>query len=170
MNLNCLFAILLNTTPEETAQQLKKYGNAAKATARAREIAAGTLTGIELDSVTETLDQLDKARARRNRIQHDVWAKKGGDDIRMFAFQSNEYFAFTTNLLSVTGVEKEDGADADRSIYIAREFAVKISNGYTIEDLQDIALALDSVSKSFLQPMFSQITFHRTGQMKKSLF
>lgn len=164
VNLNCLFAILLNTTPEEAAKKIKKYSNAARATDGARKIAADTLAGTELDSVTETLDQLDNARTRRNRIQHDVWAKKGGDDMRMFAVHSNEYLAFTIELMAAAGLKKADATNTDRMINTAMKFAATISNGYTLEDLRNISLEIDIASRSLLQLMFSRITLRLAGE------
>jgi len=158
VNLNCFFAILLNTTPEEAAKQLKKYRSASRATDGARKIAADVLTGAELDSVAETLDQLDNARERRNRIQHDVWAKKGGDDLRLFAVHANEYLAFTIELMAAAGLNNADATNADRMINIAVRFAATISNGYTLDDLRSIGLEIDIASRSLLQLMFSRIT------------
>lgn len=157
VNLYCLFAVLLNTTPEEAAKQIKKYGNAAKVTAGARKVAADTLGGVELTSVTEALDQLDNVRARRNRIQHDVWAKKGTDDVRLFAVHSNEYLAFATELTASNELQTVNPTHAGRMINSALKFAEKISNGYTLEDLRNIDLEINIASKSLLQLMFSRI-------------
>jgi len=155
VNLNCLFAVLLDTTPEEAAKELKKHGTAAKATSGARKIAAETLKGAELDSLNEVLDQLDSARQQRNRVQHDVWARKAGDSRRVFAIHSNEYLALATKLMTVG--ESKDGKDASLAIEVAMAFASKVSNGYTIEGLEEIATVIDSVSKSLLHTMFHRI-------------
>lgn len=164
VNLNCFFAVLLNTTPDEASRQIKKHGSAARAADGARRVAAETLTGAELESVKNFLDKLDKVRARRNRVQHDVWARKGGDDLRIFAVHSNEYLAFVIELMAGADIDKAGGRDVDRAIILAEEFAAKISNGYTIEDLQDIAMEIDAVSKSLLQAMFSRISLRLAGR------
>src|SRR6185312_11669899 len=96
VNLNCLFAILLDTTPEDATKELKKHGSAAKATSRARIIAAETLKGAELDSLIEILNRLEDARLKRNRVQHDVWARKAGDNHRLFAVHANDYLDLAT--------------------------------------------------------------------------
>ena len=155
VNLNCLFAVLLDTTPEEAATELKKHGTAAKATSGARKFAAKALKGAELDFLNETLDQLDRARQQRNRVQHDVWARKAGDSRRVFAIHSNEYLALVTELMTVQ--ESTDGKDASLAIEVAMAFASEVSNGYAIEDLEEIARVIDSVSKSLLHAMFHRI-------------
>ncbi|HTN60970.1 MAG TPA: hypothetical protein VL147_05385 [Devosia sp.] len=164
VNLNCLFAVLLDTTPEEAAKELKKHGTAAKATLEARKIAANTLKGAELDSLSETLDQLDRARQQRNRVQHDVWARKAGDSRRVFAIHSNEYLALTTKLVAVR--ESTDGKDASVAIEVAMAFASEVTNGYAIEDLEEIATAIDSVSKSLLHAMFHRIRLRLAEEWK----
>lgn len=158
VNLYCLFAVLLDTTPEDAAKQLKKYSTSARATAGARKVAADTLDGVELTAVTEALDQLDKVRARRNRVQHDVWAKKGTDDLKLFAVHSNEYLAFVTELTAPKELQEADAIHANRKINAAMKFAEEISNGYTLEDLRDIDLEINIVSGSLLELMLSRIT------------
>lgn len=164
VNLNCLFAILLDTTPDEAEKHLKKCGTAVRATKGARKIAADTLTGAELTSVQKTLDELDLVRARRNRVQHDVWAKKGSDNQTIYAVHSDQYLAFTTQLLAVAELEKAEGENSDRAIILAREFSTSISHGYTIKDLENIDLEIDRLSKSLLSVMFSRITLRPKGE------
>lgn len=155
VNLNCLFAVLLGIAPEDAAKELKKHGSAIRATYGARRIAAQTLKGAELDSLNELFDRLDKARLRRNRVQHDVWARKGGDNQRVFAIHSSEYLALATQLVAVA--ESKDGKGAEFAIDVATTFAAKVSDGYAIEDLEGIATEIDSVSKSLLHAMSYRI-------------
>lgn len=155
VNLNCLFAVLLGKTPEEVAKELNKYRNAAKVARRAREIAAEHLKGTELDSLNEVLDRLEKARLARNRVQHDVWARKASDSRRLFAIHSTEYLALATKLMAI---DDSKGADhAHLAIDASMAFAVNVSNGYTIEDLEGIGMAIESASRSLLETMFKQI-------------
>lgn len=162
VNLNCLFAVLLGTTPEEAATELKKYPTAAKATCRAREIAAESLEGAELASLTEILDQLDKVRAKRNRVQHDVWARKANDSQKLFAIYSNEYLALATKLMAING--SRDGNHADLAIDAAMTFAAKVSSGYSVEDLESIDTAINSVSKLLLNAMSQRIMLRLAGE------
>jgi hypothetical protein len=159
VNLHCLFAVLLGTTPEEAATRLKDCRTAAGVTRGAREIAAASLTGIELDSLSAILDQLDEVRLLRNRVQHDVWAWKASDTHRIFTIHSNEYLAFVANLWALD--ESGDGNEINCAIEAAMTFAARASNGYTLEDLEDIATAINSVSKLLLQSMFHQIRLRR---------
>lgn len=158
VNLYCLFAILLDTTPDEAAKHLKKYGTAARATDGARKLAAQCLGGAELTSVTKILDQLDKVRVRRNRVQHDVWAKKGSDDQTMFAVHSDLYLAFTTKLVAINESATHEREKSERAINLANEFAAEISNGYSINHLEDIECELDLLSKSLLTAMLSCVS------------
>ena len=158
VNLSCLFAVLLDTTPDEAANQLKKYRSAARATDGARKLAAEYLTGAELESVTKALNQLDLVRLRRNRVQHDVWAKKGDDNQTMFAIHSNQYFAFITNLVAATELAIPEGEKSERIINLANEFATTITQGHNIRDLQEIDQELNLASKSLLAAMFFRIS------------
>ncbi len=162
VNLNCIFAVLLGTTPEEAAKELKKYRSAAKATCRAREIAAQSLKGAELASLNEILDQLDEVRLARNRVQHDVWARKFDDSQRLFAIHSDEYLALATELLTMD--DSKGGNNADLAIKASMAFVERVSNGYAIGDLEDIDMAINSVSKSLLEAMFQRIRLRFAGK------
>ncbi|QEE23195.1 hypothetical protein CS053_00805 [Rhodanobacter glycinis] len=162
VNLNCLFAVLLGTTPEEAAKELAKYRSAEKVTCGARKIAAKSLNGSELDSLNEILDHLDDVRLKRNRVQHDVWARKAGDSQRLFAIRSNEYLALATKLMAVD--DSKGGNHADSAIEASMTFAAKISRGYSIEDLADIDTTINSVSTSLLEAMFQRIRLHLAGE------
>lgn len=155
VNLNCLFAFLLDTTPEEAAKKLKKYGNAAKATEGARTIAKSKLTGSDLDSVIEVLEAFDKARLQRNRLQHDTWAKKGNESLRMFAVHSKEYLDLTLYVMASANREAESGPDIEGIISRSMRFAETLEKSYTLDDLQSIAVDIDTVSKDILQLLLS---------------
>ncbi|MDH5822520.1 hypothetical protein QFW77_05885 [Luteimonas sp. RD2P54] len=150
VNLNCLFAVLLDTTPEEAANELKKHRSAAKTTHWARKRATEILKGEELLSLIETLDRLDEVRLRRNRVQHDVWSRKANDVRRIFAIHSDEYLALTTELVA-------SSEDTNLAISVAKTFAEKISDGFSIEDLEAISTEIHSVSHSLLCAMFRRI-------------
>lgn len=152
-NLNCLFAILLNTAPEQAYQQLKKHRSAASATKGARTLATANLSGAELNSVLEALDQLDEARAQRNRIQHDIWALKGIDFERLFTIHTDKYFNFVIEMINLS--DKSDSTIIEDYITSAMKFAATISDSYTISDLQSIAKKIDDASRLLLNVMFS---------------
>lgn len=158
VNLNCLFAVLLDTTPDEAANQLKKYRGAARATDGARKLAGEYLKGAELESVTKALNQLDLVRSRRNRVQHDVWAKKGEDNQTMFAIHSDQYLAFITNLVATTELSIPEGEKNERVINLANEFAATITQGHSIRDLQEIDQEVNLASKSLMKAMFFRIS------------
>ena len=152
-NLNCLFAILLETTPEQAYQQLKKHRSAASATKGARALATENLSGAELNSVLEALDKLDEARAQRNRVQHDIWALKGVDIERLFTIHTDQYFNFVIELMTLS--EKSESTTIEDYITSAVKFAAAVSNSYTIADLQFIAQEIYIASQLVLKVMFS---------------
>ncbi|CAI3789487.1 hypothetical protein AHFPHNDE_03184 [Pseudomonas sp. MM227] len=158
VNLNCLFAILLDTTPDEAADQLKRYRSAARAADGARKLAAEYLTGAELESVTKALNQLDLVRLRRNRVQHDVWAKKDDDNQTMFAIHADQYLAFTTNFVAATELAIPEDEKSEIVLNLANEFAATITKGHTIRDLQEIDHELNLASKSLMEAMFFRIS------------
>ncbi|MGR2710556.1 hypothetical protein B7453_04725 [Pseudomonas sp. IB20] len=153
VNLNCLFAVFLNTTPDDARKQLKKYNNAAKTTDAARELAANHLQNEELQSVTEILSRLDQARVKRNRVQHDVWAKKGEDTQTLFAIHSDQYFKFTTEFLELTESTTPENEKSQQVIKLADEFTETISTSYTILDLTLIEQELYSLSTALMKAM-----------------
>jgi len=152
-NLNCLFAILLNTTPEQAYQQLKKHRSAASATKGARTLATENLSRGELNSVLEALDQLDEARAQRNRVQHDIWASKGEDAKRLFTVHTDQYFNFVIEIMTLP--EKSESTTIENHITSAMKFAATVSDSYTIADLQSVAQKIDIASQLLLKVMFS---------------
>lgn len=153
INLYCLFAVLLNTTPELAEVTLKKHGVAKKATDEARRIAAENLTGPELQSVSQALDSLDAVRALRNRVQHDTWALKPAEGNRLYRVHRDQYLAFALTLLDV---QQLAGTPAvDEAIRKAVNFAGEISEGYSVSELETVAADIDVVSKLLLKAMFT---------------
>jgi hypothetical protein len=157
-NLNCFFAILLDTTPEEAGNYLRKYRTAASATVGARRVAKETLSGSELAAVITILDDLDKVRARRNRVQHDVWAKKGRDDHRIFSIHSDQYLSFVTAVMAIGQSTATQSEKSGRVIELANGFAAGVSNGYSVEELDQIGRDIDILSKSLVSVVFSRIS------------
>ncbi|ELQ15754.1 hypothetical protein A986_15346 [Pseudomonas fluorescens BRIP34879] len=158
VNLNCLFAIFLNTTPDDAEKQLKKYNNAAKTTNAARELVKNCLQGEELKSVIEILIRLDQARLKRNRLQHDVWAKKGEDIHTLFAIHSDQYFNFIVKIFSLTESTTPENEKSQQIIDLADEFAETISTGYTVMNLTVIEQELNSLCNSLMKAMTFRIS------------
>ncbi|WYX13449.1 hypothetical protein WJ974_20875 [Achromobacter xylosoxidans] len=152
-SLNCLFAILLNTTPEQAYQQLKKHRSAASATKGARTFATENLSGTELNSVLEALDHLDEARVQRNRVQHDIWALKGADVERLFTVHTDLYFKFVLEIMTLA--KNSDNTTIADPISIAMKFAANFSDSYTVADLQSVAQKIDMACRYLLNVMFS---------------
>ncbi|BBO53633.1 TPA: hypothetical protein QEM98_000037 [Stenotrophomonas maltophilia] len=151
VNLLCLLAVLINTTPELVKSSLKKHRSAKSASEAARKIATETLDGAALQDVVELLSALDKVRDARNRVQHDVWARKATDSERLYRVHSDQYLALALKLLDVERMN----APAAAAIEVATSFAAAVSEGYSVSDLNEIADDIDSVSKRLLTAMFS---------------
>jgi len=161
VSLYCLFAVLLNVTPDEAASRLKKYKTAAQATEGARTIAADHLSGEELQRLNEILDRMDLVRARRNRIQHDVWARKGGIDDTLFAVHANQYLDFATKILCTSGLG--DSEDFDGIIALVGEFSDSVSVGYTVSELKALESELSDLNKDLMSAMFTRILARKEG-------
>ncbi|MGF6171237.1 hypothetical protein M2426_004869 [Pseudomonas moraviensis] len=156
VNLNCLFAALLNTTPDNARKRLKTYRNAANIANAARELAEEHLKDEELKSITETLARLDKTRQKRNRIQHDIWAKKNDNSEMLFTIHSNEYFEFTTKLLALT--EPAHPTSFEKIMDLADAFSNKTCTGYTIKDLTDIEQELSLLGDLLMKAMLYRLS------------
>ncbi len=153
-NLNCLFAALLDTTPDDAKYQLKKYRSAANVSNAARELAKERLGDEELNSITEILARADISRQKRNRIQHDIWAKKA-DTEKLFTIHSNDYFAFTTQLVALT--ESTNLTSFDKITALADDFSNNKGVGYSINDLTHIELELSQLCESLMKAMHFRI-------------
>lgn len=162
VNLNCLLAALMGTTPDLVAKKLEKALSGAKASVFARKIVAEALAGAELESLNEVLDRLDAVRLRRNRVQHDAWAFKPSESDRLFAIHADDYLDLATRLVAVN--EAEDPARAKGAIEAVMAFAANVSCGYSIKELDSIDAEINAVSKSLLQAMLQHI---RPGSRKE---
>lgn len=157
VHLNCLFAVLLDVTPDDAACRLKRYKTAAQAAEGARAIAADYLAGEELKNVNDILDRLNSIRPRRNRIQHDVWARKGGVEDRLYAVHADQYLEFTTRMLELTESKLSEGEKVDQIIRLDEEFAGKVSASFTVEELEALEYELGEVSKDLMTAMFARL-------------
>lgn len=162
VNLNCLLAALMGTTPGLVAKKLEKALSGAKASVFARKIVAEALAGAELESLNEVLDRLDAVRLRRNRVQHDAWAYKPSESDRLFAIHADDYLDLATRLVAVN--EAEDPARAKGATEAVMAFAANVSCGYSIKELDSIDAEINAVSKSLLQAMLQHI---RPGSRKE---
>jgi hypothetical protein len=166
VSLYCLFAVLLNVSPDETASRLKKYKTAARAAEGARDIAADYLSGEELQKLNEILDRMDSVRSRRNRIQHDVWAKKGGIDDKLFAVHADQYLDFITNMVGLSESALADGEKSDRIIALAGEFSAMVSEGYTISELKELEDELGDLNKDLMSGMFTRLIARKKADLR----
>ncbi|MDO7904670.1 hypothetical protein ACE1YR_22185 [Pseudomonas sp. K1(2024)] len=157
VHLNCLFAVLLDVTPDDAACRLKRYKTAAQAAEGARAIAADYLAGEELKNVNDILDRLNSIRPRRNRIQHDVWARKGGVEDKLYAVHADQYLEFTTRMLELTESKFSEGEKVDQIIRLDEEFAGKVSASFTVEELEALEYELGEVSKDLMTAMFARL-------------
>lgn len=165
INLNCLLAALMGTTPELVAEKLEKAVGGERASVLARKFVAKALTGAELESLNEMLDRLDAVRLRRNRVQHDTWAFKPSDSDRLFAIHANDYLDLATRLVAVN--EAEDPARAERAIEAVMAFAANVSSGYTIDELESIDAEINAVSTALLRAMLQHIRPGLEGDMSR---
>lgn len=158
VNLYCLFAVLLDTTPDEAERMIKKHRTAAAATVETRRLAEELLRGAQRETFLKILDQLDVVRQRRNRVQHDVWAKVRNNDKTLFAVHANEYLAFTNRLVAVIKQPLSTNDDkAEQLIALADEFAESVSQGFTVEDMRAIHQEVSDVSLALQQEMITRI-------------
>lgn len=157
VNLNCLFSVLLNTTPEDAGKQLKKFRTAAKASEGAKEFASTVLSGAQLQSVIAVIDKFDAVRAKRNRIQHDVWAIKGSDLTKIYAVHANDYLKLFNQQIEIVQSKDSDADKADAAIEKANQFVASISNGYTLGELRSIVLDIAETSKELIKIMLGML-------------
>lgn len=155
VNLHCLIAVFLGTTPEAAAKQPKKYGSASAATNMARKVAAKILSGALLGEFNATLDQLDSLRDERNRLQHDVWGRKRSESHKLFLVHENEYFAFALRISEIAASQEISGIG--NPIEMARVFAADVGRGYTIGELQRVGFEIEQVNKLLLGVMFAEL-------------
>ena len=76
----------------------------------------------------------------------------------MFAIHSDQYLAFTTNVVATTELAIPEGKKSERVINLANEFAATITKGHTIRDLQEIDQELNLASKTLMEAMFFRIS------------
>jgi len=164
VHLNCLFAVLLDVTPEAAASELKRYKTAAKAMEGARIIAAEHLAGEELQNFNGILDRMNSLRSRRNRIQHDIWARKGGVDDRLYAVHANQYLHVVARMLELTESQLAESEKADRIISLGNEFTGEISASVTLNDLTVFECELAEVSKDLMSAMFVRLLVRKENR------
>ncbi|MDD1002097.1 hypothetical protein [Pseudomonas sp. TNT2022 ID642] len=157
VSLYCLFAVLLNTTLVESRTRLKKYNNAAKTASAMRKLATEHLNQHEVDSILEILDCFDTSRLKRNRVQHDVWAKKGGITHTLFTIHATDYFEFSTKYVELSESTTPDEERFKLIITLANEFAKNTSTGYTVSDLSLIEQELEQLNASLMKATFYRL-------------
>lgn len=148
-HLGCYFGILLETTPSDALRQLGKQ-SAAQVTKNAKAVAEEKLAGNELDRLLELLDKLDSVREQRNRVQHDIWSRREGDNQTLYAVHVNDYRRLFLEIAE-NSKDPDQGAAADRSIDAASKYATNASNAFTLEDLNNLRVNIESLSTNLFE-------------------
>lgn len=152
VNLNCLFGVLLGTTPEEAARELARYRTASEVTRKVRAVAGEVIQGPDFDSLNTLLGQLDHVRERRNRLQHDVWASKPSESSRLYAIHARDYLDLAMRLVAVQTTAGTTGSE--EAVERSMAFVESVSCGYSIAELAELETAIHSVSTALLRTMF----------------
>ncbi|MGL4413739.1 hypothetical protein [Roseinatronobacter monicus] len=142
-HLGCLYANLLETTPQDALDQLGKPG-AKRLTENAKQIAKEKLNGNELAQLLELLEKLDAVRDRRNRVQHDLWSRREGKEEALYSIHVDDYRRL---ILEVVEHAKSDdkALGADQSISAANKYAANASNEYTLDSLEHLRAEIEAV-------------------------
>lgn len=154
-HLGCIYANLLETTPQDALDQLGKRAGS-QLTEKAKQIAKEKLNGSELAALLELLENLDAVRDRRNRIQHDLWGRRMGREHALYAIHVDDY-----RRLILEVVEHAKNADqavgADQSIIAANKYAMNASNEYTLESLEHLRAGIETVSAGLVERFFERV-------------
>jgi hypothetical protein len=145
VHLSCYLAILMETSPERTFALLKPYRSARSTAEAAKELAKATLTGTALNDFVRLVERLNSAAEKRNRVQHDIWVRKGDDTDILHAVRALEYTQFRVRFSYILHHEISNADQQTKLIELAKAFADKVSNRYTVQRLNDILYEIDQV-------------------------
>jgi len=154
-HLGCLYATLLVTTPEDALKQLDKQG-ADKLTQNAKRVANEKLNGNELAALLDLLGRLDIVRKRRNRVQHDLWSRRAGDDQTLYAVHVDDYRRLILEIIQ-HAKNADQAVGFERSIAAANQYAVNASNAFTLKSLEYLRAEIESVSTGLLGAFLERV-------------
>lgn len=143
-HLGCCYAGLLELEPSEALKKLGKQG-AGQLVINAKKVAEENLAGDKLATLLDLLDKLDHAGKQRNRVQHDLWSRRVGDDLALYAVHVDDYRRLFLEILN-NYKDDDKGAAADRSIAAADQFVAVASNAFTVGDLEKLRKEIELVS------------------------
>ena len=143
-HLGCLYANLLETTPQDALEQLGKRG-ASQLTEKAKQIAKAKLNEIEQAEFLKLLNSLDAVRDGRNRVQHDLWSRREGKEHALYAIHVDDYRRLILEVVE-HGKSADQAVGADQSISAANKYAANASNEYTLESLEQLRAEIETVS------------------------
>lgn len=153
-NILCLLSVILDISLDEAEQTAKKYNSAEKMIKALRNKSSSMLSGQELNFLNHAINELDEIRSQRNRIQHDVWAKKGSDNSRLYVVHVKEYLAFYVEFSAAIDLYKQDSKAISQCIDIATDFSNSITKSFSIQDLNEILEKIDKASMAIMKSMF----------------
>lgn len=143
--LGCCYAILLKTEPDDALKKLGMQGTA-QMMENAKKVAKETLTGDDLTTLMDLLDKLNTAGKERNRVQHDLWSRRAGDDLTLYAVHVDDYRRLFLEFLK-NAKNYDQAAAADRSIDAANKYAANASNAFSVERLEALRCEIELVSQ-----------------------
>ncbi len=147
-HLGCCYAGLLGLEPSAALKKLGKQG-AGQLINNAKKVAEAKLAGDELATLLDLLDELDHAGKQRNRVQHDLWSRRVGDDLVLYAVHVDNYRRLFLEVMNNREGDAQ-GAAAERSIAVAEQYAADASNAFTVENLEELREEIELVSQGLV--------------------
>lgn len=139
-------AVLLNTTPERTAELLKPYGSASATAKATRALAKHTHDKDELDDFLRLLSQFERLATERNRLQHGIWVRKSTEPNALFLAKSSDYSRFLVG-----------AKHAPHPATFAQGFADGLTERYTEERVADLVTQLHVLTEDLFYATFRRL-------------
>jgi len=151
-HLSCFFALLMGTKPEDERRRLSQKP-ACQIIEKTRKAVGHTLTDDELKAIGELLERLDTLRDDRNRCQHDLWAKKAGDNVALYAVRAEDY------LLLLMGISDESAQSqgTSRAIELVDRYVLTAANRFTIERLERLHHEIKDVGNGLAKAFLNRV-------------
>lgn len=155
-SLMCFLAVLMDTTPDRTFALLNAYKTANSLIDGAKLLAMVTLESDQQASFTKVLGDLNSARERRNRFQHDLWGRLEVTPNLLYPVKAQDYTKYLIRLLAAAketvATETREQAAA-RFARIGDEIVEQISavKPVTVDDLEALRLEVNAIGWRIFQ-------------------
>ena len=143
VNIGIYFGIMLGVEPAAAVKKMER--RSAYSITRELEGLIAALPPAHQPHISSIIAELDRVRGERNCLQHDLWARRPGEDGVLYAVNAKTILRALLDISEPVTHGVMEASAAGHSSYVAEKVADDATNAFTVKRLQSLREHIDAV-------------------------